>query len=286
MAEATAYVALFERLTAWENLVAAARKTRLGKRNRGDCAALELERERELLRLQVELRRGTYRPGGYHTFHVSEPKRRMISAAPYRDRIVHHALINVIGPLFERNFVSDSYANRIAKGTHRAADRYQEFARRFRYVLQCDVVKFFPSIDHDILKTLLRSRIRDQRVLWLCDLIIDGSNEQEPVVHYFPGDGLFDPHHRRRGLPIGNMTSQFWANVYLHGLDNLIKRGLRLRGYVRYWQDAGAMKQCRQDAGGTCEPMTGMPSITVAGSVSRESEPDSGSSAAHAGDEC
>lgn len=237
MAEAAAQDNLFDQLTGWENLYRAARKTRLGKRRYADCASFELERERELLRLQDELRARTYRPGGYRTFFVREPKRRMISAASYRDRVVHHALINVIGPVFERNFIADSYANRVGKGTHRAVDRYQFFARRFRYVLQCDIIKFFPSVDHEILKGLLRSRIRDEAVLWLCDLIIDGSNPQEPVVQYFDGDDLFLPHQRQRGLPIGNMTSQFWANVYLHGLDNFVKRGMRCRGYVRYVDD-------------------------------------------------
>lgn len=229
--------ALFDRLTCWENLVAAARKTRLGKRRHADCAHFELERERELLRLQDELRDRSYQPGAYRTFYVREPKRRMISAASYRDRVVHHALVNVTGPLFDRNFIRDSYANQVNKGTHRAVDRYQQFARRYRYVLQCDIVKFFPSVDHEILKRLLRSRIRDEGVLWLCDLIIDGSNPQEPVPHYFADDELFTPHERRRGLPIGNMTSQFWANVYLHGLDNFVKRGLRWPAYVRYVDD-------------------------------------------------
>lgn len=237
MDASTASGELWERLTSWPNLLAAARQARRGKRHQAHVARFELERERELLRLQEELRGGTYRPRPYRSFWVREPKRRLISAAPYRDRVVHHALINVIGPIFERNFVFDSYANRTGKGTHRAADRYQEFARRFAYVLQCDIVKFFPSIDHAILKRLLRSRIRDKRVLWLCDTIIDASNPQEHVAEWFSGDDLFSPFERRRGLPIGNLTSQFWANIYLHGLDNFVKRGLRRRGYVRYVDD-------------------------------------------------
>lgn len=228
---------LFKELTSWRNLIAAARKARLGKRTQWHVAQFELNRERELLRLQDALRQQTYRPGPYRAFYVSEPKRRLISAAPYRDRIVHHALVNVIAPLFERNFIADSYANRVDKGTHRAVDRYQVLARQYRYVLQCDIVKFFPSVDHTILKSLLRSRIRDPHVLWLCDTIIDASNPQEPVLDYFPTDDLFTPGEHRRGLPIGNMTSQFWANVYLHGLDNFVKRGLRRRGYIRYVDD-------------------------------------------------
>ncbi|MCK6484022.1 MAG: RNA-directed DNA polymerase [Phycisphaerae bacterium] len=237
MAETAAAGEFWERLTSWPNLVRAARKARLGKRHQPEVAGFELERERELLRIQDELRSGTYLPGPYRGFWVREPKRRRISAAPYRDRVVHHALINVIGPLFERNFAFDSYANRLGKGTHRAADRYQRFARQYSYVLQCDVVKFFPSVDHKILKGLLRRRIRDARVLWLCDVIIDASNPQEPAETYFPGDDLFTPSERRRGLPIGNLTSQFWANVYLHGLDHFVKRGLGCGGYLRYVDD-------------------------------------------------
>jgi retron-type reverse transcriptase len=227
----------WERLTSWENLVRSTRRARLGKRRQTEIAAFELEREAELIRLRDELRSRTYRPGGYRAFYVREPKRRLISAAPYRDRVVHHALINVIGPLFEKNFIFDSYANRTGKGTHRAANRFQTFARRYEYVLQCDIVKYFPSIDHAILKQLLRNRIHDEDVLWLCDTIIDASNPQEPVREYFPGDDLLTPAERRRGLPIGNLTSQFWANVYLHGLDNFVKRGMGCRGYVRYVDD-------------------------------------------------
>ena len=238
MVEAAAeHADLFERLTSWENLLRAARQARRGKRRQPDVAAFELERERELLHLQDQLRHGTYRPGPYRAFWVREPKRRLISAAPYRDRVVHHALVNLIGPLFERNFVTDSYANQVGKGTHRAVDRYQHFARRFRFVMQFDIVKFFPSLDHEILKHQLRSRVRDERVVGLCDAIIDASNPQEQIVHYFRGDDLFTPAERRRGLPIGNLTSQFWANVYLHGLDNFVKRGLRCAGYVRYVDD-------------------------------------------------
>lgn len=228
---------LFDRLTSWSNLLRAARKARLGKRRQHEVAAFELDRERELLRLQTELRIRTYLPGPYRAFWITEPKRRLISAASYRDRVVHHALINVIAPLFEKNFIYDSYANREGKGTHRAVRRYHEYAMRFRYVLQCDIVKYFPSIDHEILKQLLRVRVRDANVLWLCDTIIDASNPQEPVHSYYEGDDLFAPIERRRGLPIGNMTSQFWANVYLHGLDNFVKRDLRCSGYIRYVDD-------------------------------------------------
>ena len=119
--------------------------------------------ERELLRLHEELASKTYRPGPYRTFTIYEGKTRQISAAPFRDRVVHHALTGVLEPIFERSFILDSYACRKGKGTHAAVDRCQQFARRYRYVLKADVRKFFPSIDHAILKDLVARKIKDPR---------------------------------------------------------------------------------------------------------------------------
>ena len=161
---------------------------------------------------------------------VYDPKERMISAAPFRDRVVHHALCNVIEPIFEKTFVHDSFANRKGKGTHRAIKRYQHYARCYRYVLKSDIRKFFPSLDHEILKREFRWKIRCTDTLWLADLIVDNSNEQEPAP-FLPADG------RRRGLPIGNLTSQFWANVYLNRFDHFVKEELGAVGYVRYVDD-------------------------------------------------
>lgn len=191
------------------------------------------------MQLQQELRDKNYRPGDYHSFYVHEPKRRLISAAPFRDRVAHHALCNVIEPLFERRFIHDSYANRVGKGTHRALDRCQEFARKYRYVLQCDVRQFFPSIDHAILKERLARVIPEADVLWLADRILAsgvGVLSEEYEMVWFPGDDLCATL-RPRGLPIGNLTSQFWANVYLDALDQFVKRELRCRAYLRYADD-------------------------------------------------
>ena len=132
----------------WDNLYAAYRKAAKGKRGRAAAAGFEYRLEDNLVQLQDELAAETYRPGAYASFTIHEPKRRLISAAPFRDRVVHHALCNISEPLFERSFIHDSYANRVGKGTHRALDRCQQFARRYRYVLQCDICQFFPSIDH------------------------------------------------------------------------------------------------------------------------------------------
>jgi RNA-directed DNA polymerase len=152
---------------------------------------------------------------------------------------VHHALCNIIEPLFEPRFIADSYANRVGKGTHRALDRCTEFMRRYRYVLSCDVRQFFPSIDHAILRSILSRTIADADALWLVDRILAsgiGVLAGEYEMRWFPGDDLLSPL-RPRGLPIGNLTSQFWANVYLNGLDQLVKRELKCAAYERYVDD-------------------------------------------------
>lgn len=229
--------ALFERVTTWSNLLLAARLAARGKRFTPSVCGFNFQLEAELLRLQTELRERTYRPGPYRTFIVQEKKPRLISAAPFRDRVVHHALCNVVEPIFDRSFLFDSYACRKGKGTHAAVERASTYARRFRYVLKCDIEKYFPSIDHEILFDLIAKRITDACLLWLVRTIIDGSNQQEGIVGYFPGDDLFTPFERHRGIPIGNQTSQFFANVYLDGLDHYVKETLRVPGYVRYVDD-------------------------------------------------
>jgi retron-type reverse transcriptase len=228
---------LFDSITAYDNLLLAFRKARRGKQSRGYVRWFFLEMERELESLEKELKDETYMPGSYREFYIHDPKTRKISAAPFRDRVVHHALCNIIEPLFERTFIFDSYANRKGKGTHRAVARCQEFSRQYAWFMKCDIRQYFPSIDHEILKTLLRRKIKDRQVLWLLDLIIDGSNPQDSMVEWFPGDSLFTPIERRRGLPIGNQTSQFFSNVYLSPLDHFVKENLRLKGYVRYVDD-------------------------------------------------
>jgi retron-type reverse transcriptase len=230
---------VYAQICSWDNLLLAHRRASRGKRGKAAAATFEHRLEDNLVVLQQELQTRTYRPGHYSSFHIHEPKRRLISAAPFRDRVVHHALCNVIEPVFERSFIYDSYANRAGKGTHRALDRAQVFARRHRYVLACDVRQFFPSIDHTILRRILARKLADPGVLWLLDRILDsgvGVLGGEYRMVWFPGDDLFAAS-RPRGLPIGNLTSQFWANCYLNPFDHFVKRELRCSSYLRYVDD-------------------------------------------------
>jgi retron-type reverse transcriptase len=231
------YGNLYPQIIEFENILLAARKAQKGKRFRENVLAFNYDLERELVQLQNQLETKTYHPGNYRTFYIKEPKSRLISAAPYRDRVVHHALCNIIVPIFERTFIHNSYANRVGFGTHRALKRFTQFARSSRYVLQCDIKKYFPSIDHSILKTLIRRKLKCKDTLWLIDTIIDNSNEQIPVIEHFPGDDLLTPLQRKRGLPIGNLTSQFFANCYLDSFDHFVKEQLKVKKYVRYVDD-------------------------------------------------
>ncbi len=230
---------LYPQVTSFKNLWLAFHKAAKGKRGQEGVAAFEYRLESNLFVLQQRLLNKTYRPGAYYSFYIFDPKRRLISAAPFRDRVAHHALCNVIEPLFERTFIGDSYANRLGKGAHAALDRAQAWARTYPYVLQCDLRQFFPSVDHAVLRTILARKIADPDVMWLIDRILtsgQGVLEAEYDMVYFPGDDLFAAL-RPRGLPIGNLTSQFWANVYLNELDQFIKRRLGCRAYVRYVDD-------------------------------------------------
>ncbi len=230
---------LYSRVIAWPNLLQAYGRAARRKRGKPSTAAFEHQLADRLLALQDELASFTYRPGRYAHFTIHDPKQRKISAAPFRDRVVHHALCNVIEPLLERQFISHSYANRIGKGTHKAIDHLQALARRYRYVLRMDIVKHFPSIDHALLADILADTIHDKGVNWLIGRILEsgaGVLRDEYEMVYFPGDDLWAAD-RPRGLPIGNLTSQFWSNVYLNPFDWFVTQELACSAYLRYVDD-------------------------------------------------
>ncbi len=230
---------LYPQLTEFGNLYLAWRKAARGKRSKPAAASFEYNLTDELIRLQQELIEETWLPGEYYSFTIRDPKQRLVSAAPFRDRVVHHALNNVTETIFENIFIADSYANRLGKGTHAALDKAQSLMRRYPYVLQCDIRQYFPSVDHAVLESILFRKIADEPTRRLIQKIIHsgvGIHDDDYRMVYFPGDDLFAIN-RPRGLPIGNLTSQIWANVYLNELDQFVKRQLRCKAYVRYVDD-------------------------------------------------
>ena len=226
---AKTYNNLFEKIYSFDMLYDAHIKARRGKRNRKEVMEFEQNLEGNLIQLQNELIWGQYRTGEYRRFFVKEPKLREVAALPYRDRVVQHALVAAIEPIWERRFIADSYACRPGRGTHRGADRAEEMLRRVKrehgrvYVFKADIAKYFSNIDHEILKGLLSKRIACRRTIEVIDEIINSTNALSERY------GV--------GLPIGNLTSQLWANVYLHELDLFVKHQLREKHYVRYMDD-------------------------------------------------
>ena len=213
---------LFEKVIDYHTLLAAAHRARRGKRDRVEVARFVFHLESNLLALQEELRTGTYGMRPYRAFVIREPKRRRICAAQFRDRVVHHAVCGVLDPIFEAGLIGDTYACRRRKGTHAAVRRLQEFSRRCAFVLLCDVRHYFETLDHEVIKALYRRKLKDKALLCLLDHIID-----HPLPGGRPG----------KGVPIGSLTSQYLANLYLGELDHFVKDRLRLPGYVRYMDD-------------------------------------------------
>ncbi|MBC8328929.1 MAG: group II intron reverse transcriptase domain-containing protein [Planctomycetes bacterium] len=187
--------------------------------------------------MSADLAAGRWRPSGYRTFRIAEPKERLICAAPFADRVVHQAVVQVIEPLFEPSFIHDSYACRRGRGTHRALRRVSLWAGTYPWCLKLDVEKYFPSVDHDICLELAARKLHCPPTLEILRRILGTWTTEEAPRRWFPGDDLFSPGLRSRGLPIGNLTSQFLSNVYLDPVDHRVKDGLGIRPYARYCDD-------------------------------------------------
>lgn len=223
------YNGLFEQIITFDALYKGYRSSRRGKRKSWPCRHFEKDLEGNLIQLQNEIIWGEYKVGGYRSFYIHEPKLRKITALiEFRDRVVQNAVMAVLEPIWERSFIAHSYACRVGKGTHAGADYAQkimlECLRKHGklYALKADVRKYFQSIRHDTLKLLIRRKVADARILLLIDRIIDSySDIGTPGV----------------GIPIGNLTSQLFANIYLDALDQHVKCRLREAWYVRYMDD-------------------------------------------------
>jgi len=210
---------LFDDVVSYSNLYRAYRKALLGARRNEEQAHFYYNLENELVTLRRELVEETYNPGPYRYFMIFDPKEREIAIAPFRDRVVHHAIVNVLEPIYERRFIYDSYATRKGKGTLAAIKRAQSFLRESRYYIKLDISKYFASIDRNTLLEILQRKLKDARLLKLITRIV------------------WNPPDEERGLPIGNMTSQFFANVYMDPFDHFVKDELKQRHYIRYMDD-------------------------------------------------
>lgn len=219
-----------------ERIEGMARLAARGKRGAVDVANFLLDPHRHIYPLREELLSRSYQPSVPRGFLLHEPKPRLISALPFRDRVVQHLLIGACLPAFERWYAPQSYACRVGKGTHRALEAATRWFRSFPWVLRLDLAKFFPSIDHEVLRRQIDPRTPPE-LRWLAHRILATPGVVEPVAFHFPGDDLFAPHQRPHGLPIGNLTSQIWANAMLTPIDHLIASHLGLGTFVRYCDD-------------------------------------------------
>ena len=210
---------LFHQITDFQNLYLAFKKAFKGTNRTDDSLSFYFNLEKELFVLKKELEAKTYQPGAYRHFKVFDPKERTISVAPFRDRVVHHAIVNILELIYEKRFIFDSYATRKEKGTHKAILRAQTFLRKNRWFLKADIEKYFENIDHDILLATLERKIKDRDALLLLERIIRNGGQNN------------------KGLPIVNLTSQFLANVYFAPFDHFVKEELGERFYVRYMDD-------------------------------------------------
>jgi len=211
---------LYEKICDFDNLYLAWKKARKAKPSNLETLKFAYRLEENLFCLQKGLISQEYEHGGYWKFKVYDPKPREIWAAPFKDRVVHHALCNVIEPVFDRSFIYNAYACRKDKGTHKGVVRLSRFLQNpeNRYCLKCDISKYFSSVNHNILISLIEKKIKDKKVLWLINKILKSDGQ-------------------RQGIPIGNLSSQLFANLYLNPLDYFIKHSLKIKYYVRYMDD-------------------------------------------------
>ena len=219
----------YENIISLENLCSAWQEFIVGKTSKPDVQLFGRNLMDHIVELNTELVNKAYRHGGYESFYITDPKRRHIHKASVRDRLLHHAVYRILYPFFDQIFIVDSFSCRDDKGVHKALNRFRALARvvskngaRTCWVLKCDIRKFFASIDHQILVSILREYIPDQDVLWLLENVISSFNTESK-------QGI--------GLPLGNLTSQLFANVYMNEFDQWVKHQLKSHYYTRYADD-------------------------------------------------
>ncbi len=218
---------IYDRIISLDNLFLAWQEFRKSKRNKPDVQGFEFNLEDNLFQLHQDLENKTYQHSHYTPFYIQDPKLRRIHKACVRDRILHHAVFRILYPIFDKGFIYDSYSCRLNKGTHKAVNRLEKFCRKLSknntkniFALKCDIRKFFDSIDQDVLIGLIKEKIQDDNAIWLIEKIIKSFKNAD-----------------RKGIPLGNVTSQLFANIYLNELDQFVKHRLKKRYYLRYCDD-------------------------------------------------
>lgn len=222
------FVHRYQDIITMENILATWDRFVRGKRNKKDVMIFQAELADNMAMLYLELKEKTYKHGNYFAFNISDPKPRNIHKAAVRDRVLHHLIYKELYWYFHDRFIFDSYSCRKYKGTHKAWEHFQEFAGRVSknntrtcYVLKCDIKKFFASIDHAILGEILKRHIKDSDILWLINQVVKSFHTTREGV----------------GLPLGNLTSQLFVNIYMHEFDMFMKQELREKYYIRYADD-------------------------------------------------
>lgn len=222
------YKNLYNKLCSYKNLLLAFKKARKRKTLKPYAIEFTKNLKDNLLQLQFELLFYAYRPKPLQTFILRDPKTRKISKSDFKDRIVHHAICNIIEPIFDKSFIYDSYANRKGKGSLKALERFDYFHRKITqnnkisaYALKVDIKHYFEEVDHNVLINIIKGKIKDDKVIWLIKQILENYNFKKQGV----------------GMPLGNLTSQFFANIYLNELDQFVKQILKIKYYIRYVDD-------------------------------------------------
>ncbi len=244
------YTNLYNNLCSFKNLYLAYIKARKNKTKKDYVIKFENNLEQELKTLKEELELLTYKPKPLKRFIIKDPKTRVIHSSNFRDRVIHHALVNILEPIFDKIFIHDSYASRIGKGTLKALERFDQFKRKISgngmliknslnnnqvkgYCLKADIRHYFDTVDHDILLKIIGRKIKDEKVIWLTKQILNN----------------FIVKTENKGMPLGNLTSQFFANVYLNELDYFIKHKLKAKNYIRYVDDFVILHQSKEQLG-------------------------------------
>ncbi len=223
---------IYNEIISPQNLFSAWDEFKKGKRKKKDVQKFEWKLEENIFQLCRDLKSKKYKHGPYTSFHIQDPKQRHIHKATVRDRILHHAIFKVVNRIFEPTFISHSFSCRIGKGTHGGINNISFMLRKISgngfkpcFALKCDIKKFFDSVDHNILIGIIQKRIKDKNTLWLLEEIIESFISSQSNIF------------QRKGLPIGNLTSQLFANIYLNEFDQFVKHELKIKYYCRYTDD-------------------------------------------------